>query len=108
MNTIPYAFIKNQEVVNIAVFEENTTDDVFDFFKNEFSLDLIIPSANNATVGGTFDGSKFWFPQPYPSWTKDEELNEWVAPVPQPEFDPENPMLYRWNEELLNWEEISE
>ena len=107
MTTNNYAFIKNNNVVNIAVFEDPTTE-LLDHFKNEFELDEIILATDKAAIDGTYDGTKFWLPQPYPSWVKDQDLNEWVAPVSQPEFDPENPVSYVWNEEILNWEEISE
>ncbi len=107
MNKISYAFIKNNQVVNVAVFE-NPTNELLNHFKNEFELDSIVLATEKSAINGTYDGTKFWLPQPYLSWVKDQDLNEWVAPVSQPEFDPENPIFYRWNEELLNWEEISE
>jgi hypothetical protein len=102
-----YAFIKNNNIVNTAIFDD-PSEELLNLFKAEHNVDDIILGNNKAVVNGTYDGTKFWLPQPYPSWIKDEELNEWVAPVAEPEFDPENPMLYRWNEEILNWEEISE
>ena len=108
MAEVNYAFIKNGEVVNVAVFEDPTDAQLLAHFKDEFSLDNIVLATDKSAVGGTYDGTKFWLPKPYPSWIKNEELSEWVAPVAQPEFDPENPMLYRWNEELLNWEEVAE
>jgi hypothetical protein len=102
-----YAFIKDNAVINIAVFED-PTNELLNHFKNEFELDEIVLGTDKATIGGTYDGTMFWLPQPYPSWVKDQDLNEWIAPVLQPEFDPENPISYIWNEEILNWEEISE
>ena len=107
MSKSNYAFIKNNNVTNVSVFEDPTID-LLNHFKNEFELDEIVLSTDKTAVGGTYDGTKFWLPQPYPSWIKDEELNEWSAPVSQPEFDPENPIFYVWNEEILNWEEVSE
>jgi len=35
--------------------------------------------------------------QPYPSWTYDEETNEWVPPVAKPDENAE------WDEENLEW-----
>jgi len=35
--------------------------------------------------------------QPYPSWTYDEETNEWVAPAAKPDDNAE------WDEENLEW-----
>jgi hypothetical protein len=50
----------------------------------------------------------FIYPQPYPSWTLNEITFEWEPPIPYPVFDEENPKYYRWNEDILNWEEIQE
>ena len=102
-----YALIKNNNVVNIIVFD-NPSSDLINQFKEFHDVDLIIKDNNKASIGGTYDGSKFWPLQPYPSWIKDEELNEWISPVEKPEFDLKNPILYIWNEEILNWEEVSE
>lgn len=106
METANYAFIKGDQVVNIVVFEYPIDENLKTSMIQEFELDQIILSANNCAVGGTYDGEKFWIPQPFPSWTKNEELNEWDAPVPYPTFDEENPKYYTWNEDILNWEEI--
>jgi len=35
--------------------------------------------------------------QPYPSWTYDEDTNEWVPPVPKPDDNAE------WGEEAQEW-----
>jgi len=100
-----YAFIKNNEVVNVAVFE-NPSNELLLIFKEHHNLDQIILATDKTKIGGTYDGEKFWLPQPYPSWIKNEELNEWEAPIPYPVFDEENPKYYEWNEDILNWEEI--
>ena len=104
---ILYAFIKNNEVVNVAAFE-NPSNELLLIFKEHHNLDQIILATDKSRIGGTYDGTKFWLPQPYPSWIKNEELNEWEPPTSYPVFDPENPRYYEWNEEILNWEEITE
>jgi hypothetical protein len=44
--------------------------------------------------------------QPYPSWTLDEATLLWWPPVPYPQSqDPNIKIFYRWNEDILNWEE---
>jgi hypothetical protein len=40
----------------------------------------------------------FYAPQPYPSWTLDEEWN-WMAPVPYPD----DGGMYAWDEEAQQW-----
>jgi hypothetical protein len=62
---------------------------------------------NYAGIGYTYDAANDWFyaPQPYSSWTLDADA-KWQAPVPHPIVDPENPKLYKWNEETLSWDEV--
>ena len=55
-----------------------------------------------------WNGQRFIWDPPYPSWIFSDEINMWVPPIIPPAFDPENPKNYVWNEELLNWEEVSE
>ena len=65
---------------------------------------------NFAGIGSFYYEEKdvFTMVKPYPSWIWDDDLISWIPPIELPEFDPENPVLYRWNEEILNWEEVSE
>jgi len=100
-----YAFIKNNNVINVCVFED-PSDDLLNHCKNQFELDEIVLATDQTSVNDTYDGVKFWPLQPYPSWIKNEELNKWVAPIERPLFDPENPVEYIWNEDIVNWEEI--
>jgi hypothetical protein len=93
-----YAFIKAGDVVNIAVFDD-PSDELLSHFKAEFSLDDIVPMTERAVIGGTWDGTKFWRPKPYPSWVKNEETNEWESPVAKPD-DKE---IYIWDEPSKTW-----
>jgi len=57
---------------------------------------------NYAGVGYTYDFARdaFYAPQPYPSWTLNEDTCQWEAPVAYPT----DGKLYTWNEQELNWE----
>ena len=59
---------------------------------------------NYAGIGYTYDESRDAFipPQPYPSWTLNEETCLWDSPVPYP-TDGEK---YNWNEETTSWDLI--
>ena len=61
---------------------------------------------NYAGVGFTYDRDKDAFipPQPYPSWTLNEESCLWEAPVAYPE----DGQLYVWNEETTSWDVVTE
>lgn len=95
-----YAFIKENIVTNIVVFD-NPSEETLNHFKNEFNLDQIILATDKTEINGTYDGLKFWAPQPYPSWLKGSD--DWEPPVPMPEeLGP-----YTWNEETLSWDIIT-
>jgi hypothetical protein len=57
---------------------------------------------NYAGIGHTYDQQRdsFISPKPYNSWILNEQTCNWEAPVARP--DDNN--MYKWNEEILNWE----
>jgi hypothetical protein len=59
---------------------------------------------NYAGIGYIYDSVRdaFYAPQPFPSWTLDEDTCFWMPPV----TPPSDGKLYRWNEETLNWIEM--
>ena len=58
---------------------------------------------NYAGIGYHWDGVGFYAPQPFPSWTKNEDTYLWEAPVAYPN----DGKRYTWNEDILNWEEVT-
>ncbi len=59
---------------------------------------------NYAGLGYTFDGVGFAAPEPYPSWTKNEETYLWEAPTAMPVDD----KIYRWDEDTTSWVEVTQ
>ena len=59
---------------------------------------------NYAGIGYTYDSTRDAFipPQPFNSWTLNEDSCLWDSPVAYPT----DGKLYKWNEEILNWEEV--
>lgn len=57
-----------------------------------------------AGIGYTFreDLDAFVAPQPYPSWTLNEETAQWEAPVERPAEG-----AWNWNETTQQWDEVS-
>jgi len=57
---------------------------------------------NYAGIGYTYDKTRDAFipPQPYPSWTLNEETCLWNSPVPYPT----DGNAYIWNEETQTWD----
>ena len=61
---------------------------------------------NFAGVGYTWDSENdaFYAPQPYASWSLDENFI-WQAPVPYPE-DASPEKIYEWDEDNLTWKVV--
>ena len=61
---------------------------------------------NYAGVGFTYDRTKdaFISPQPYASWTLNEDTCLWNPPTAYPSDD----KIYEWNESTTTWDLISE
>ena len=58
---------------------------------------------NYAGIGYSWDGTGFAAPQPYPSWTLDENYC-WQPPTPYPD----DGNLYEWDENTTSWVEVTE
>ena len=61
---------------------------------------------NYAGIGYTYNSTRDAFipPQPFNSWTLNEDTCLWDSPAPYPA----DGKMYKWNEEILNWEVIEE
>ena len=61
---------------------------------------------NYAGIGYTYDAARDAFvpPQPYASWVLNEDSCLWNAPVAMPE----DGNRYQWDEEAVNWVEVTE
>jgi hypothetical protein len=74
---------------------------------------------NYAGIGYVYDSGRdaFYLPQPYASWTLDEDTCVWQPPVPYPidgvssftqtTFPEEGLKVYEWDESIVNWKEVS-
>ena len=60
---------------------------------------------NYAGIGYTYDQQRDAFipPQPFASWTLNEETCLWNSPIPYPN----DGKLYEWDENILSWVEIT-
>jgi hypothetical protein len=60
---------------------------------------------NYAGIGYTYDRVRdaFIAPQPFASWTLDEDTCQWSAPVAMPTDD----KIYVWDEATTNWVEAA-
>ena len=60
---------------------------------------------NYAGIGDSYDPIRDAFipPQPYPSWTLNEDTCNWEAPVPMPVVEGK---YFIWNEATTSWDEF--
>ena len=58
---------------------------------------------NYAGIGYTWDGTGFAAPQPFASWSLNQDSYVWESPVPYPTDDKK----YSWDEEAQSWVEIA-
>ena len=84
-----YAQIVNGVVVNIIVADAE--------FVAQSNLDYVLLSRGG--IGWTYDeqANQFVAPQPYASWTLDEN-NNWQPATPKPDGN------YYWNEDTQTWQ----
>ena len=60
---------------------------------------------NYGGIGSIYDEDRdaFYNPQPYPSWTLNEETCQWECPVAKPSFNSDTQFIF-WNEENQTWD----
>ena len=61
---------------------------------------------NYAGIGFTYDTARdaFYAPQPYPSWTLNDDSCFWEAPTAKPD----DGGRYVWNEETTSWDAVDD
>ena len=107
-----YAFLDtNNRVTEVIVgvhetelIDGKTPEEFYSTFRNQTCVRTSYNAATNgyrkqyAGIGFTYDHirDEFVAPQPYESWTLDEN-NDWQPPTPKPDGD------YYWNEATQTW-----
>ena len=117
-----FAQLNNENLVTqvIVVANEDTADQ--DGVENEaigieFCTNLLggrwVQTSYNANIRKNYAGIGYKYdatldafipPQPFASWTLNEETAQWEAPTPYPNDD----KRYTWDEETTSWVEIVE
>lgn len=100
---------ENNKVIRVLVGDNNDSngDEGYQWLIDNLGGTWIKTSYNNnirknfAGIGYIYDENRdaFIAPQPFPSWTLNEDTCRWVAPIPYPS---ENE-LFIWSESDLNW-----
>jgi hypothetical protein len=98
-----YALIKDNAVVNTAVFDD-PTEELLEEFKNFHEVDdIILTHHSRVAPGWTWEREQFICPQPFPSWTINWDKCQWEAPIPEPQ---EEGKQYTWNEDAQSWDVV--
>lgn len=58
---------------------------------------------NYAGIGYSWDGTGFAAPQPFPSWSLNQDTYLWEAPTPMPT----DGKRYTWDEATTSWVEVT-
>ena len=103
-----FAKVVNNIVTQVIVAEQDFVDTQegtwiqtsYNTYGGVHSSGKIPLRKNYAGIGYIYDAVRdaFYFPQPYPSWTLNEDSCIWEAPTPMPE----DSMCY-WDEDTLSW-----
>lgn len=104
------------ESKNIKAFKTsyNTKHNIHYMYDEELKKFIDNPEGalrkNYASVGYIYNENLDAFipPKPYNSWILDENKGDWEPPTPYPEDGLNGDKTYVWNEENLEWDEITE
>jgi hypothetical protein len=99
-----FAKVRNGIVIEVIVADQEFIDSYVDSTPGnwlETRKDGSIRK-NYAGIGFSYDSTRDAFipPQPYPSWTLNEETCLWECPVAYPT----DGNMYNWNEETQAWD----
>jgi hypothetical protein len=94
-----YAKIENNIVVNIIACEDS------DISSQNGHHIKVTENTNDPVIGFEYNSekNKFRGPQPYESWTLNEDTLVWESPAGEKPTDG----FYKWNEESLSWDLLS-
>jgi hypothetical protein len=103
-----FAKVENTLVAQVIVAEQDfinsgAVGDSFLWVQTSYSGSF---RKNYAGVGFTYDSVRDAFipPQPYASWTLNEDTCLWDSPVPYPT----DGLMYSWDEDTTSWVETVE
>lgn len=92
-----YAKVINNVVTKVIVAD---ADFINSLVENEPGFWV---ESNKAGIGYSYDGTGFYAPKPFNSWTLNTDTYVWEPPVAYPTDG--NP--YTWNEETQTWDSVS-
>ena len=112
----PHAFLKDGVVVNVAVFDGHDSE-LLDVIKEAHNADLVMCCCDHgmASIGGFWDGTRFYPAKPYPNWVwydgsgtfhpdgMEKISPQWIPPIPMP-----TDAYYEWSQEDNEWKFVED
>lgn len=109
-----FAKVQDGIVTNVIVAEQDFIDTLdgtwiqcsYNTHRNMHKLGGTPLRGNYPSITFIYDNENdvFYPPQPYPSWTLDTSIWDWIAPTPEPEYQPNG---WSWDEATTNWVKVS-
>jgi hypothetical protein len=107
-NIVTQVLVIEQDVVNTGLFGEPSSfvQTSYNTHGGVHTLGGTPLRKNYAGIGYTYDASRDAFipPKPYNSWVLNETTCLWDAPIAMPTDE----KMYSWDENTVNWVEITE
>lgn len=110
-----FAKVENEKVTNVIVVPNEKEQNGQEYL-NQIGLEgEWIQTSYNSNIRGKFAGrgdiydrenDRFLPAKPFPSWIFDEQIYRWKAPVPYPETDSSEKIIFDWDENSQSWLEI--
>jgi hypothetical protein len=102
---VAQVIVAEQDVIDSGLFGDGWIQTSCDTFGGQHISGGVPLRKNYAGIGYTYDSQRDAFipPQPYPSWTLNENTCLWDCPVTMPEQG--GPFI--WNEQTQTWDAIT-
>lgn len=106
-NIVTQVLVIEQDVIDTGLFGEPSSfiQTSYNTHGGVHTLGGTPLRKNYAGIGYIYDSQRdaFYAPQPYNSWTLNEDTCIWEAPTPMPT----DGKLYRWDEDTTSWVEVT-
>jgi len=102
-NTVIQVIVAEQDVIDSGLFGTGWIQTSYNTHAGVHTLGGTPLRKNYAGIGYNYNASldAFMPPQPYQSWTLNEDTCQWQAPTPMND----DGKSYQWNEDTLSWDE---
>lgn len=102
---VQQVIVADQDVIDSGAFGSGWVQTSYNTIGGQHRFGGTPLRKNYAGIGYTYDAQRDAFipPQPYPSWTLNEDSCLWQSPTQRPDDD----KMYDWDEATLSWIEVT-